>query len=110
MEKASKVMYSIANFFTWIIVILCIVGIVFSSLELAHVIGRDLDLKFVGVGSLVYLILVLIFSLITIWMVRRAKDSNSSKLWDVLFLILGILGGNIFYILGGIFGIVAVRR
>ena len=43
-------------------------------------------------------------------MVRRAKGKNTSKAWDVLFLILGILGGNFFYILGGIFGIVATRR
>ena len=108
MEKASKVMYSIANFFTWIIVILCIVSIVFSSLSLAHVI-KDAD-AFLNVGSLVGTIIVLIVSLITIWMVRRAKASDSSKAWDVLFLILGIFGGNIFYVLGGIFGIVAPRR
>lgn len=110
MEKASRVMYSIANFFTWIIVILCIVGIVFSSLTIADVIANNTGSPFFGLGSLIYLIIVLFFSLITIWMVRRAKDKHSSKAWDLLFLILGILGGNIFYILGGIFGLVAVRR
>ena len=110
MEKASRVMYSIANFFTWIIVILCIAGIVCSVLGIANVLHTPENLQFVGVGSLVYLIIVLIVSLITIWMVRRAKDKNSSKLWDLLFLILGIFGGNIFYVLGGIFGLVAVRR
>ncbi len=109
MERASRVMYSIANFFTWIIAILCIIGIVFSSLELAHVLKIEHDFTYFGVGSLVTLIIMLIVSLITIAMVRRAKDKNSSKAWDVLFLILGIIGGNIFYVLGGIFGIVAVR-
>ena len=107
MEKASKVMYSIANFFTWIIVILCIVGIVFSSLNMAGVLVTEG--KLLGVGSLVGLIIVLIVSLITIWMVRRAKSDNTSKLWDVLFIILGFFGGNIFYVLGGIFGLVARR-
>ena len=107
MEKASKVMYSIANFFTWIVVILCIVSIVFSSLSLAHVIDGN---QFLGVGSLVATIVILVVSLITIWMVRRAKDSKSSKAWDLLFLILGIFGSNIFYILGGIFGLIAPRR
>ena len=107
MEKASKVMYSIANFFTWVIVVLCIVGIVFSSLEMAGVLATEG--KLLGVGSLVGLIIVLIVSLITIWMVRRAKSDNTSKLWDVLFIILGFFGGNIFYVLGGIFGLVARR-
>ena len=107
MEKASKVMYSIANFFTWIIVILCIVGIVFSSLNMAGVLVTEG--KLLGVGSLVSLIVVLIVSLITIWMVRKAKGNNTSKGWDLLFLILGIFGGNIFYVLGGIFGLIAPR-
>ena len=81
-----------------------------SSLAIAHVFGTELKLDFLGIGTLIYFIIILIGSLITIWMVRRAKDSNSSKGWDVLFLILGLIGGNIFYVLGGIFGLVAVRR
>ena len=114
MERASRVMYSIANFFTWILVILCIVGIVFSSFQIAVLLAKwgwsgVEETPFFGVGSLVWLIIVLIVSLITIAMVRRAKAADSSKGWDVLFLILGIIGGNIFYILGGIFGIVARR-
>ena len=110
MEKASRVMYSIANFFTWVLVILSIVGIVFSILTMTGVIQDNPELPLLGTASLVYLIIVLIVGLITITMVRRAKAKGSSKGWDILFLILGILGSNIFYILGGIFGIVAVRR
>lgn len=109
MEKASAVMYSIANFFTWILVILSIAGIVFSSLALAHVAPDVIDPTKFGLATLIYFIVILIVALITIAMVRRAKAKNSSKAWDLLFLILGILGSNIFYILGGIFGLVARR-
>ncbi len=115
MEKASKVFYSIANFFTWIIAILCIVGIVFSSLSLAGKLiewgwMQEGENPFLGMGSLITLIIVLIVCLITIAMVRRAKADNSSKAWDVLFLILGIFQGNIFYVLGGLFGLIAPRN
>ena len=112
MEKASKVMYSIANFFTWIVVIFCIVGIVFSSLTIAGVnaewlqSAKDAGL---GIGTLIGCIIVLLVSFITIAMVRRAKADDSSKAWDVFFMIVGIFGGNIFYLLGGIFGLVARR-
>ena len=108
MERASRVMYSIANFFTWIVVIFAIAGIVFSSLAIVGKLGEGFNV--LGVGTLVYFIILLIISLVTIAMVRRAKAKDSSKLWDVLFIILGFLGNNIFYILGGIFGLVAVRR
>ena len=110
MERASKVMYSIANFFTWIIAILSIVGIVFSILLMTGVMSGDASIPFIGGGSLAYFIILLVVSLITILMVRRAKAKDSSKGWDILFIVLGVLGSNVFYILGGIFGLVAVRR
>ena len=106
MEKASRVMYSIANFFTWIVVICSIVGIVFTILNLVHVV----DIPQLTAGMLVYLIVVLIISLITIALVRKAKGKNTSKGWDILFIVLGVLGDNIFYILGGIFGLFGDNR
>lgn len=112
METVSKVFYSIANFFTWILAIFFAAGVVFSSLKLTgtFVIEGISDNAYYGMGSLITCIIMLIICLITIWMVRRAKDSNSSKMWDVLFIILGVLGGNIFYVLGGLFGLIAIRR
>ena len=101
MERASRIMYSIANFFTWIIAISAIVGIAFCALSIAGI-KPDPRLNW---GLLVYCVFLLVFSLITVAMVRRAKGKNTSKAWDVLFLILGIFGSNIFYILGGIFGL-----
>ena len=112
MEKASKVMYSIANFITWILAIFFIAGIVFSSLKIANVfvIEGISENAFYGLGTLITCIIMLLVCLITIAMVRRAKADNSSKAWDFLFLILGIFQGNLFYVLGGLFGLIAVRK
>ena len=107
MEKASVVMYSIANFFTWVLVILSITGIVFCALDLANVYHAELPL--LGGAGIAYYVIILIVAIITIAMVRRAKGKNTSKGWDVLFLVLGIIGGNIFYFLGGLFGLIARR-
>lgn len=106
METASKVMYTIANVFTWILALLYATGIVLSILTMTNVIsGNDL-----GTNTLVLSIICLIVSLFTICLVRIAKSKNTSKGWDVLFIVLGVLGGNVFYVLGGIFGVVAPRR
>ena len=112
MEKASKVFYSIANFFTWILAIFFIAGIVFSSLKIANVfvIEGISENAYYGIGSLITCIFMLIVCLITIAMVRRAKADGSSKGWDVFFIIVGILQTNIFYILGGLFGLIAPRK
>lgn len=106
MHKASYVMYSIANFFTWIVVLLSIAGIVISILAGTNVVPQFAE-NGAGWGTLVPCIVVLIVSLITIAMVRRAKAKGTSKAWDVLFIILGVFGANIFYVLGGIFGLFA---
>lgn len=106
METASKVMYTIANVFTWILALLYATGIVLSILTMTNVIsGNDL-----GTNTLVLSIICLIVSLFTIGLVRIAKSKNTSKGWDVLFIVLGVLGGNVFYVLGGIFGVIAPRR
>ena len=106
METASKVMYTIANIFTWILAIACASLIVMSILAMTHVIDPN---EALGAGSLVYYSIVFVVSLFTIGLVRIAKNKHSSKGWDVLFIVLGVLGSNPFYILGGIFGVIAPR-
>ena len=115
MEKASKVMYTIANIFNWIIAIMAVAGIVLSALMMANIIKVDADLPQIagiqvgGLASLVYCIIVLLFAILAISLVRIAKDKKSSKGWDVLFIVIGVLEQNVFYILGGIFGVIARR-
>ena len=111
MEKASRVMYSIANFFTWILLILSVVGIVLGILSLTGVLQLEGEAAQLGtIAYLIYLGIIFIVCWITIAMVRRAKAQGTSKAWDLLFLILGIVGANIFYFLGGLFGLIAPRR
>lgn len=112
MERASRVMYSIANFFTWILVLLYAVSIVFSILIIGGVFKPDdPNIASLGnTGTLVWLIIAILVALFTISLVRIAKDRRSSKGWDILFIVLGAISGNVFYVLGGIFGVIAIRR
>ena len=106
MHRASAIMYSIANIFNWIVLIVSICGIVFSILGGINVLP-EAAARGLGFGTLVYFIVMLISSIIIIAMVRKAKAKGTSKGWDILFIILGVLSSNIFYILGGIFGLFA---
>lgn len=109
MGKASRIMYSIANIFNWILLFLSLAGIVVSILIMAHVINADAlaEVPLLGAGSLTYFIIVFLVCLVTIFLVRKAKAKGTSKGWDILFIVLGVLDWNVFYILGGIFGLVA---
>lgn len=98
MGKASAVMYSIANIFNWIVLLGSVAGIVLSILNKVGV--TSIDLRY----GLVFFIIAFIVAIVIISLVRKAKAKGTSKFWDVLFIILGFLSANIFYILGGIFG------
>lgn len=108
METASRVMYSIANIFNWILAIFYAAGIVLSALVMAGVM-QNVNGVNLNVGTLVGCIIGFIVALIIIALVRTAKAKNTSKGWDILFIVLGVLEVNPFYILGGIFGVVAPR-
>ena len=60
-----------------------------------------------GWSTLWYGIWLLIFAIVLIVLTRLAYKKGTSKGWDILFLVFGILECNIFYVLGGIFGLVA---
>ena len=108
MENASKVMYKIANVFNWIIAIFAILDIVFSILYGAGVMKADASTSTnLGWSTLWYGIWLLIFAIVLIVLTRLAYKKGTSKGWDILFLVFGILECNIFYVLGGIFGLVA---
>jgi len=108
METASKIMYTIANIFTWILVFLCVAGIVLSALAMAHI--MKVTDAYGSTKLLVYYIVTLVIALVSISLVRIAKGKNTSKGWDILFIVLGFIGSNIFYFLGGLFGLIAPRN
>lgn len=109
MEQASKVFYKIANVFNWIAVVLGLIVIVFSILggmgvNLGADVKNTLGWSSIGVG-----IWLVVLSVVLIILTRIAYKKGSSSGWDILFLVLGLLDGNLFYVLGGLFGLLAKK-
>lgn len=109
MERASRVMYTIANVFNWVLAVLYAILIVCAILGMSGAV-KDMPTDVSNTGALVYFIIGLIVALVTICLVRVAKAKGTSKGWDILFIVLGAINGNVFYILGGIFGLVAPKN
>ena len=109
MRKASEVMYRIANFFIWILILLWAVVIVFSILSMTNVLPNEN----MGTVTLIPACLMLLIELIILAFSRHAansaRDGNRRAGPHVWMLIMGIVGGNIFFFLGAIFGLVSLR-
>ena len=107
MSTASKIMYTIANIFNWIMALFLIAAIVIHIIAMTGNMPADVNVQGLGTGTLVATIISLLFVILTIILVRMAKRNGTSKGWDILFIVLGVLDLNPFYILGGIFGVLA---
>lgn len=123
MEDASKVMYKIANVLNWIALVFCvgllIAGVVLMANANAIINGSTTitnaegnpataaDVVALGTAFLIIAIWLIIIDVLFIVLTRIAYKKGSSQGWDILFLVLGLLSGSIFYTLGGIFGLVA---
>jgi|LAHS01.1.fsa_nt_gb hypothetical protein len=124
MEDASRVMYKIANVLNWILLVLCAVLFIFgifftaNAASLAssgkytmndHVATAD-DITSAGIALIIVAVWLIIIDVLFIVFTRIAAKKESSQGWDILFLVLGLLSGSIFYTLGGLFGIIAKNQ
>ena len=109
MRKASEVMYRIANFFIWILIICLIAIIVFSILSITEVLPNEK----MGLVTLIVAGIYLIIELIVLGFSRHAansaRDGNKRALPHLWMLFMGIISGNVFFFLGAIFGLVSLR-
>jgi len=114
MEHASKIMYKIANIFNWIefacgiIVVICGILMAVGAVNGSHLTGEAAALAASGPSVMIGLgIYVIIITIVIIILTRKAYAKGSSKGWDIAFMVIGICGQNVFYFLGGLFGLIA---
>ncbi|MBR0295407.1 MAG: hypothetical protein IJQ67_05860 [Bacilli bacterium] len=108
MKTASRVMYFIARIFLVIAIISIIVGLVFSIIGIFRSEGdaRITNISYTIVLGIFLLIEFIVFG-ITSRALRDLKSARNAKHNHILCLILGIISCDVFFILGGIFGLVA---
>lgn len=123
MKNASKVMYLIGK-------IINIIEIVVASLLLASaifVIGAPdqfvgkvdkittaEEAKAMGIALLVIAIIILTISIVILVLASKAKKALDNGATDnkphIIMIVIGVLGGDIFYLLGGVFGVIAENK
>ena len=123
MKTASKIMYIIGMINVILILILGITGIIISAIGLANAdfaarITEDLEnagapaaIMGAGLGLFIYLTVasLVVLSLST-RAIRNLNRGNGRVGTHILLLIGGVICWDIFYILGGIFGIIGASK
>ena len=125
MKKASEIMFKIGNIFTIIYLILggilFIVGLISSiaaGVALAAAAGDDAAIAAAsaalgsGVGLIFLGIYFFVTSLICLIVVRKAQreladESKANRKPFIVTIVVGAIASNYFYVLAGIFGLIA---
>ena len=121
MAKTSKIMYTIGRIFNIVSMVCCallvIVGIILTAG--AGSFAGDLDMEkgellIMGAALLGSGIASFIIELVVYLLASKAQktigNGTTEKGPHIMMIIIGAIGGDIFYLLGGIFGLVAESR
>lgn len=113
MKNASKTMFNIGNIFTIILIVLggllTLIGIICAAVGAA---GNEPALAAAAGGLIgfgIYLLFASILCLIFVGNAKRelADESTSNKKPFIITIVFGAIAENVFYVLAGIFGLIA---
>lgn len=125
MKNASKTMFNIGNIFTIICIglggLLLLIGIIACVAGGIGLAGANGDAQAeaaaatalgAGAGCIGWGIYFLVTSIVCLILVGKAKreladESNSNKKPFIITIVVGAIASNVFYVLAGIFGIIA---
>lgn len=113
MKFASKVMYLIGRIFNIIELVCGIIFIVFGVLNMVGVIGAEdkTAQAALGITYLVIGIIITVIALIVLGLSKKASKALNNNIVEnkphIIMIVIGVLSENVFYILGGIFGLIA---
>ncbi len=117
MKKAAKIMYTIALVFTIIALICAIITDISGILAMLGVVkneGTDVGMSWQAAGATrlgfgIYATIICIVSIVFLCWAKKSFGKGN-VVPHIIALVIGVLSGNIFLILGGIFGILAIKQ
>ena len=123
MKQTSKILYMIGFIFNIIglliiAMFLIVFGVVYNDVsfieKLAEEIARSASLVKQAIGLIIIVFsvdaVIEIGSLVLIILARRDLTKGEGKIiYHILLLIIGLIGFNLFYLLGGVFGLIAAN-
>ena len=116
MGKASKIMYTIGRIFNIVELVCCalmiIAGVILTALSAGGTIDEaQVEALGSGIGLLVAGVVSFIIVLVVYFLATKAQktigNGTTEKGPHIMMIVVGAISGDLFYLLGGIFGIIA---
>ena len=112
MKHASELMYKIGRIFNFVLFGIYGIWAIFAIVAIATgAAAQSSEAVAAGVYSLIWAILFLAFTLVALILSKKAlnalEDGRNNKKEHIIMIVVGAISNDIFYLLGGIFGLIA---
>ena len=116
MRNASQVMYKIGRIFSFVLLALfAVLFVVYSILLVVHII-QDAGAAVIGsdIGTMIWALiwtgLVIVLIILATRAIKTMQEDSKANAPHIVMIVFGAITGDIFYLLGGIFGLIAIGQ
>ena len=123
MKKAAGIMYILGIIENFCLIFCCVIGMIIGFIGVANVeeimnnvtgnISQEqvaAILAFLSSFSITYLIIGIVTVILAFIAKSKINDGKKGYFPHILMIVIGVVGWNVFYLLGGIFGLVVESR
>ena len=117
MKNASQIMYKIGKIINIVVIVIFAILIVVNIVTLgaAAAVDGDVEAKAVAIGaavggmvtSIIFLALAIVALVVANKAINAIGDGQENRKPHIICIVMGAISENPFYILGGIFGLIA---
>ena len=112
MKNASKTMYKIGRIFSFVLLgITAILTIIYSILMIVEITKGNFP-RYLGdvIKFSIWLSLVIVVIILASNALRAMEKDDKSNGPHIVMIVFGAISGDVFYLLGGIFGLIAIGQ
>ena len=113
MRDASKTMYKIGRIFSYVLLgIAALVIVIQTILLIVDAVQGNNVLDNIGsiVGTSIWLGLVIVLIILATKSIKDIESDEKNNSPHIIMIVMGAITGDVFYLLGGIFGLVAIGQ
>lgn len=112
MKNASKTMYKIGRVFSFVLLgIAALLTVIYTILMIVEATKGNFP-AYLGsvIGYVIWVALVVVVIILASNALRSIEQDSKANGPHILMIVFGAISGDIFYLLGGIFGLVAIGQ
>lgn len=112
MRNASKTMYKIGRIFNFVLLgLAALLIVIYTILMIVHLANNE-GLWYLGtiIGLTIWLAIIIVTIIFATRAIKAIDEDEKNNAPHITMIVFGAISGDVFYLLGGIFGLIAISQ